>query len=110
MDEPQHTNGRKPDVVSLCPFCICTTIGNIRGEHCPQIGHLLTTFALGKPFGIHGTLLCFRIKKLAPGVQVDNKKVAVHYLLVTTKTTLRAFGLPGGVTGPTHGSSPQKAA
>ncbi len=109
MDEPKHTVGGEPDVVSLCPFCICTTVGNIRGKHCPKIGHLLTAFALGKAFGIDRTLFCLGIEKLTPGIQVDDQQAPVHRLLVTTEATLGAFALPGCVAGATHGKPPQRA-
>ncbi len=110
MDEPKHAMGSKPDVVCLCPFCIGAAIRNIWGKHCPQIGHLLTAFALGKAFGIDCALLCLRIEELTPGVQVDHQQASVHSLLVTTQAALGAFALPGGgVAGATHTEPLQRA-
>lgn len=94
MDESQHAMGGEPDMVGFCPFCICAAIRDIRGEHCPKIGHLLTTFALGKAFGIDGTLFCCGIEKLTPGIQVDDQHASVHRLLMATEATLATFVLP----------------
>ena len=94
MDEPKHTMGCEPNMVSLCPFCICAAISNIGGEHRPKIGHFLTTLALGKAFGIDGTLFCCGIEKLTPGIQVDDQHASVHRLLVATEATLATFVLP----------------
>jgi hypothetical protein len=110
MDEPKHPMGGKPDVVSLCPFCIGTVIRYIGSKHYSEIGHLPTAFALGKTFGIDSTLFCLRIEKLTPGVQIDYQQTPVHHLLVTTETTFGAFTLPvEGVTVATHGESLQRA-
>lgn len=113
MDEPQHTMGGKPYMVSLCPFYIGTIIGYIGTEHCSKIGHFLTAFTLGEPFGIDTTLFCLRIEKLTPGVQVDYQQTPVHRLLMTAQAALGAFVLPGGGgvggTAATHGSYLQRA-
>lgn len=104
MDEPKHTVGSKPDMVSFSPFYIGTTIGYIGSEHSSKIGHLLAAFALNESFGIDGTLLCLRVEELTPGVKVDNEQTPVHHLLVTTEATLGAFALPGGgAASATHG-------
>ena len=66
MDEPKHAMGGKPDMVGLCPFGIGTAVGYVGGEHRPEIGHLLTAFALGETFCIDSTLFCLRIEELTP--------------------------------------------
>lgn len=109
MDEPKHTVGSKPDMVSLCPFGICTTIGYIGCKHRSEIGHLLTAFALGEPFGIDGALLCFRIEEFTPGVQVDDEHTPIHRLLMAAEPTLGALVLPCGIANATHGNPLQRA-
>lgn len=98
-------------MVGLGPFCVCTTIGYIGGKHCTKIGHLLATIALGETFGIDGTLLCLRIEKLTPGVQIDNKQTPIHGLFMAAEPTLGTFALPRGcVTDATHGALLQRDA
>lgn len=110
MDEPKHTVGCEPDVVSLCPFHICTTIGDIGSEHCPKIGHLLATFALGEAFGIDSASFCLRVKELTPRVEVYDQQAPVHRLLVAAETALGAFVFPGGGGATaTHGGALQRA-
>lgn len=94
MDEPKHTMGSEPDMVSLSPFCICATIRYVGGEHCPQICHLLTTVALGETFGIYGTLLCLGIKEFTPGIQIYDQHAPIHSLLMTAEAALGALVLP----------------
>ena len=102
MNEPEHTMGSKPDMVSLCPFCIRTTVGYIGGKHCPEIGHFLTAFALGKPFCIDRALPGLGIEELTPRVQIDDQHMSEHRLLVAAETTLGTFTLPGGAAFTTH--------
>ncbi len=94
MDKPKHFVGCKPDMVSLGPFYICTAIRDIGCKHSPEVCHLLTAVALGKAFGINGTLLCFRVEKFAPGVQVNDQHTPIHSLLMAAEATLAAFVLP----------------
>jgi len=109
MDEPKHVIGGEPDMVSLCPFCIRTTVRYIGGKHCPEIGHFLAAFALGKTFGIDSALLCCRIEELTPGVQVDDQQAPEHSLLVTAEATFCALALPGFTTATTHDALLQRA-
>ncbi len=96
MDETKHTMGGKPDMIGLCPFCICTTVRYVLGKHRTKMGHLLTTLALGQPFGIDCASLGHRIEELTPGVQVNYQQMPVHRLLMAAETALGTFVLPGG--------------
>lgn len=110
MDEPKHAMGGKPDMVGLRPFGIGTAVGYVGGEHRPEIGHLLAALALGEAFGIDSALLCLRIEKLTPGVQVNDQQASEHGFLVTAEPTLGTFVLPGGgAAAATHGEPLQRA-